>query len=334
MISLLKRIVMLLIVLVTTGCASNKSNLSPLQLTLGPEVDVYRDPRFKSETYRTFAVFPYSEMDKEQKTNPILEKQMLFALRNMMEALGYIFVDRDMSPDLLITIDAKIHYKEFDVPAQQVSIPKWIPDQEITSTGASSGYISGLGSYSGLSTTRTTKPGYLTSETYNIPGYSTGTYFPDLLVVAYDRRTKSKIWSGKGVGASNNNDLRISSQWVLKKLIGGNFPASAFSSEQTSECKGEEGLGLSVLTVDGNNYFPAVLYVFPGSPANEAGIEVNDLIIAINGTLTANKSTSEIIKLQCGKEGEKLTLRLFRDGKQFEVSMVRANRDELLKVSR
>lgn len=328
------KLLILLLLFAITGCANRISNLAPAQLTHAPMVEAFRDPNFKLTTYKTFSVLPYSTITKEQNTNPILEKQMLFALRNMMEGLGYIFVKPENSPDFFVTIDATMHYREIDVPAQQFSVPRWIPDQEIKSTGTSSGYLSGVGAYSGSSTVKTTVPGYFTNETYTVPGYTSGLNIPLIVVVAYDRKTADNIWWGKGIAASNNSDIRIASQWVLKQLVGGNFPSSSYASELTSECTGEEGLGISIFTVDGNNYYPAVLYVAPNSPAEEAGVEVSDFIISINGKSTENKSYGEIRTMQCGKEGERLTLRLFRNRKQLDVSMTRANKEKLMKSLR
>lgn len=334
MLAITRNALILLFLLAVTGCANRISNLAPAQLTHAPLVETYRDPNFNVSAYKTFSVLPYSTLTKVQKTNQILEKQMLFALRNMMEGLGYLFVTPDNSPDFLITIDATMHYKEFDVPAQQIFVPRWVPDQEIRSTGTSSGYLSGVGAYSGSSTVTTTVPGHFTNETYTVPGYTSGAYYPFIIVAAYDRKTAANIWWGKGVATSNNNDIRVASQWVLKQLVGGNFPSSAYISELTSACTGEEGLGISIFTIDGNNYYPVVLYVAPNSPAKEADIEVSDFILAINGTPTVNKSNAEIRTIQCGKEGERLTLRLFRDGKQFDVSMIRANKEKLMKSMR
>lgn len=315
-----KYIMIIIFIWFITGCAHSISNLAPAQLTLGPKVEAYLDPSFKPESYRTFSVFPFSVITKKQESNPILEKQMLFALRNAMEALGYVFVTPDSSADLLITINATMDYKEFHVPAHQESIPRWVPDQVIRSD---------VDSAYGSSTITTTVPGYLTSETYTVSEYTTGSYYPAISVAAYDRRTSAMIWWGDGAGSSENNDIRIASQFVLKKLVLANFPKSAFLSELTTECKGEEGLSISIFTIDGNNYYPTVMYVVPGSPAKDAGIEKNDFILAINGTPTVNKSSAEIRALQCGNEGEKLTLRLVRAGKEFDASMIRVNKDKL-----
>jgi hypothetical protein len=313
-----------------TGCANSISNLEPALLTIAPKVQTYRDPSFNTELYKTFSVLPYSDITKEKKLNPILEKQMLFALRNIIEGLGYLFVNPDKSPDLLITIDSSMDYKEFDIPARQIYVPRWVPDQEIRTVGKSSGYISGIGSYGGPSTVTTTVPGYYANETYIVPGYTTGSYYPGIIVAAYDHKTAANVWWGAGVGESKNNDIRVASQLVLLQLVGGNFPKSKYYSELTLECKGEEGLLTSIFTIDGNNYYPAVLHVVPGSPAKVAGVKISDFILAINGTPTVNKSSAEIRALQCGNEGEMLTLRLFRAGKQFDASMIRVNKDKLI----
>ena len=98
MIAAIRNSLILLLLLAITGCANRISNLAPAQLTHAPLVETFRDPNFNVTAYKTFSVLPYSTITKEQKTNPILEKQMLFALRNMMEGCR---VDRFLPVELL-----------------------------------------------------------------------------------------------------------------------------------------------------------------------------------------------------------------------------------------
>lgn len=312
----------------SASCSSTISNIATAQLFTEPQMMSYNDPGFNPEPYRTFSVIPYSAITGENKQLTILDKQMLFALRNVMEERGYDFVNIDQLPDFFATIDASMRYEQIDVPARQITVPKWVPSREIESYGTSSGYVSGVGAYSGSSTITTTIPGYLTNETYTLPGYSTGLYFPVIVVAAYDRKTLANVWWGKGVASSKNNDIRIASQWVLKQLVGTKFPALKYQSD---ECKGQDGTIISTFTIDGNNYYPTVLHVIPDSPAQKANIKVSDFIVAINGKPTVNKSPSEIRSMSCGKEGDNITLRLFRNGKMIDVSMKLVNDDILFK---
>jgi len=71
--------------------------------------------------------------------------------------------------------------------------------------------------------------------------------------------------------------------------------------------------------------------VFEGDPADKAGIEAGDIIIAINGTEVTN--THELLKVVAGvKVGEKVTITVLRDGKEkkFRVKITERPERELL----
>jgi serine protease Do len=65
----------------------------------------------------------------------------------------------------------------------------------------------------------------------------------------------------------------------------------------------------------------AVIYeVEEGSPAEKAGLQKDDIITAVNGT--AVSSTTELCSILAeGKEGDKYTLTVYRNGETIEVNV-------------
>lgn len=83
------------------------------------------------------------------------------------------------------------------------------------------------------------------------------------------------------------------------------------------------GVGLSVIEVPKGL---RVAQVFPRSPAEEAGIEVGDMIVSVEGKSIAGKSSDESTKLIKGPEGTEVTLGVRDDqsGKTRKLTVTRA----------
>ncbi len=98
------------------------------------------------------------------------------------------------------------------------------------------------------------------------------------------------------------------------------------------------GLGIII-----RNWFPAqtrdakpgaeILAVTPGSPADEAGLEPGDVVIAWNGEILADAgkdplwtaagaSRELVVRSRQLEEGDSVTLRYLRDGNELEVTLV------------
>lgn len=83
------------------------------------------------------------------------------------------------------------------------------------------------------------------------------------------------------------------------------------------------GVGLSVIEVPKGL---RVAQVFPGSPAEEAGIEVGETIVSVDGKSIAGTSSAEATKLIKGPEGTEVTLgvRAAKSGKPRKLTLTRA----------
>ena len=72
------------------------------------------------------------------------------------------------------------------------------------------------------------------------------------------------------------------------------------------------GIGVRIdATEDG---LPRVVSVFPGSPAETAGIEADDVIVAVAGTSTVDKTIDEVATLVRGEAGTTVTVTVRADG--------------------
>ncbi|HEY9776809.1 MAG TPA: S41 family peptidase [Planktothrix sp.] len=65
--------------------------------------------------------------------------------------------------------------------------------------------------------------------------------------------------------------------------------------------------------------------VYPGSPAEQSGVKVGDMIKAVNGVDVTNKSFNDVANMTRGDKGSALDLTLIRDGKEVHVKPVRAD---------
>lgn len=83
------------------------------------------------------------------------------------------------------------------------------------------------------------------------------------------------------------------------------------------------GVGLSVIEVPKGL---RVAQVFPRSPAEEAGIEVGDTVVSVEGESLAGKSSEEATKLIKGPEGTQVTLgvRDAKSGRTRKLTLTRA----------
>ncbi|MGO8945884.1 MAG: PDZ domain-containing protein [Syntrophobacteraceae bacterium] len=334
----------LLFCIVLFSCATMNSqkitNLTPATLKIKPHIEYYQDPDVAFDKYATFSVVPPSAInEKANVQGGILEKQLLFEIRNFVEGKGYRFVPLNQKPDFLVTMDAKSEYKEQYVPPQTLTVPWFVPGQTITTQGTSmgsfnlnarlpSGTAYGYGTYSGLSSSTTNIPGYMTTETITRPGYTVGYHYPFILVACYDGADYRNIWLGSGIGTSANPDVRVSGQYVITDLVE-KFPNCKHAEQNFQKSTGSIGVRALILTNNGNDFYPTVARTVADSPAAKAGIEVYDMIIEINGTSTRNKPGIEVLDMMKGDPGQKVTLTVWRLEKKLEFQVVRVPREQL-----
>jgi carboxyl-terminal processing protease len=136
----------------------------------------------------------------------------------------------------------------------------------------------------------------------------------------------------KYVGADelNDTDLVYGAIEGLTRAVGDTGHTSFMTPEEradrSSDLSGKYvGIGVRIDTAEDG--LPLVVGVFPGSPAEGAGIETGDEIVAVDGRSTVGNDVDEVVTWVRGESGTTvaLTVRAGADGPQREVSIVRAD---------
>ncbi len=318
-----------------TGCATTPkiTNLSPAYLYSKPILSSFKSPEVDFTGYRTFSVFPQSLIAGETEMNEILEKQMLFFLRNQLEVKGYKFVELNQKPNFIATISASSKYETSYVPPRTVTLPQWVSGQTIHTYGTSSGIFNfntfgsrssyGWGNYSGSSTSQTYIPGYMTTQTYRRESYTIGHYYPVAGISIYDMKTLQRVWLGTGVGTSDNPDVRVSSQFVISQIVA-EFP-NAPAPYDYQPTYGIIDIAIGIFTIDGNNYVPTLTKVVENSPSHKAGLRKHDMILAVDGAQVINKPFGDVMKLINGTPGTTALLDVWRTGEKLSIEVTRTS---------
>ena len=84
-----------------------------------------------------------------------------------------------------------------------------------------------------------------------------------------------------------------------------------------------EGIG-AYLMQSGEYEYPVITGTISGSPAEEAGLVEKELLTEVEGESTRGLDLSTIVSRVKGERGTTVKLKLLRDGKELEVSIVRA----------
>ena len=118
------------------GCAAPATNLSPVWPQDKPRImQIVKDPSLDNMKLKTFSLFPVSCLKKEPLLkNDIMEIQMLFFLRNVIEKRGYRYARVTEKPDFLATIDGHIPHKKNRTPPKTLVSPKWARRSECPSS--------------------------------------------------------------------------------------------------------------------------------------------------------------------------------------------------------
>ena len=318
-------------VLLLSGCATT---LKPgmIWMYTQPSAKYEKDPEANFNTYKNFSVFPQAEFNKENNMNPIVEKQLLFMLRNRLESLGYNYVNDIKDADFLIAVSYSNEYKSQYIPPSSYTIPWYVPGQTQTTFLNSYNTFSGNigsdyfhGSGSGWGTAKTITPGYYVPMTFTNPGGYVGWYYPCFVVSTFDKNSKKLMWSGSVVGTTSNSDVRLSAQVLLSDLFGRkepNFPVSSHYYQKDDSKDGAFGILAGPYTVDGNNFYPHIFSVMVDSPAYKQDLKPGDIITMVNGQSTLNWSLSQLLDAMNKTKGESLAATIQRDGKTFNVNLI------------
>lgn len=100
------------------------------------------------------------------------------------------------------------------------------------------------------------------------------------------------------------------------------YTAEELNSQRQSNEGVYYGIGAYVM-MNAETETPYISGVIMGTPAEEAGLQINDIIYAVDGTSTFQLTLEETTALIKGEEGTHVTLTLIRNGAAFEQDVVR-----------
>ena len=101
-----------------------------------------------------------------------------------------------------------------------------------------------------------------------------------------------------------------------------NYYAESDMEDVKMQVLGQYGGIGSLIHQEGANIYVAEPY--EGLPADKAGLKIGDRILAVNGESTEGKNNAAVGAAMRGQAGPKVTLRLEREGKTFDVTIARA----------
>ena len=100
------------------------------------------------------------------------------------------------------------------------------------------------------------------------------------------------------------------------------IPASEYEAYQQQAENAYVGVGITIQAVEEDQGF-LILEVVPGGPAEEAGLQVKDLLIRVEDTDIRGMTATEVRELVKGEEGTSVSLTIFRQGVNETVSVRR-----------
>lgn len=100
------------------------------------------------------------------------------------------------------------------------------------------------------------------------------------------------------------------------------IPASEYADYQEQMANAYVGVGITIQVADNNEGF-LVMVVNAGGPAEEAGMQVNDLLIKVADQDVRGMSTTEVRDLVRGEEGTYVSMTVLRKGEVVTMSVER-----------
>lgn len=287
-------------------------------------------PTFEPSKYKTFTVVRLAGVKGVDDRSPIEEEQMLFVVATWLEAQGYKYVNGAKDADFAVAIGViKNEYKTQYVPPSSVTVPVYVPGRTYTSNSTASGSAYGFGSGgwasawgSSQSTTTTRSSGYYTTQTYAQPGYTTGNYYPAVLVFGMDVKNQDELFKLSSVAVSNIPDIRIAFPFLMADMVS-KLPVGQSKCDVPQHRDKSLGINLSFGTLDGNRYFPIVTGPVKGhSPHVTSGsIEPFDLILSANGKSLENLSYCQFVR-DFNSDYPTYTFTLLRGGNQVQAVLM------------
>jgi len=172
------------------------------------DVRGYSDPEKSLTQLKRFRLAPIN------KENPLLEKELLYMVKQRLLKMGYI--QDDDSPEFLVAMNSYSGPFQYYVPPTTLYLPQYVPG----STKTYSGNIGGMSYYG---TERTDSK--VESKPYTVGGYTETAYYRNiqLYFVDYSKLIQSEtvdlLWLGQVESSGSTSDIRIVAPYFLDELL-------------------------------------------------------------------------------------------------------------------
>lgn len=292
------------------------------------------DPLMDYKKFKTYSIISANVLF-DNKTLTLEEKQLEFFILNAIEpilSLKNIAIKDSIKPDLMFIYNFSNDYKDKYIPPQTYSIPMWSRGEttKINSNSTTNvntyGDVNLYGNVNGNKNTTITKSGKWELAQIQRPGYTEGQFFPNFSLTIYDTSDNNKIWEGNANGTSTQKDFRFAAQLLIWKLVN-KMPVGSYDDPDfLINNNGFHGMNLFPFNSDGLSFYPAIMGIFENSPAEAIGLKFKDVIIAMNGQSTENKSSKQLNVMTNGNTGTKIGLLINRKGKIIKKTLVKMPR--------
>lgn len=184
------------------------------------DVKAYSDPERDILALKRFGLVPFN------KENPLLEKELLFMVKDRLIRKGYIYDEKN--PDFLVAIGFYCGPFQYYVPPTTLYLPHWVPGETKTYTG----HIGTTHVYG----TEQSSARY-ESKPYTVGGYTSTAYYRNIQLYFVDcsKLIQSEkvevIWQGEVDSSGSNSDIRVVAPYLLDEVLG-EFPIKTGKSNK------------------------------------------------------------------------------------------------------
>ena len=139
------------------------------------------------------------------------------------------------------------------------------------------------------------------------------------------------------IGESDREILEDAAADAMVKATGDRWsyyiPASEYTAYRERTENAYVGVGMTIQATEDDSGF-LVVEIVPGSSAEESGIQVKDLLIAVEGTDIRGMTVTEVGNLVRGEEGTSVSVTVLRQGVHETVSLQRKKVETPVATSR
>ncbi len=340
------RLCFFIIILLLVGCQTTNNqfnHLSPVMgtyNTISTSINYNHDIDFNN--YRKFAIIDPLVRSSQNQLNGVSGNAVKYIISEALEHLGYVPVSEQEEPDMLITVSGRVVSETVKMSGGSGILPIWKPGETYTYTGSSS---TSFNAYSATGTSYRgnlygTEYGTVDSSgstdyiSYKKPDYTVQNNYAQLLVVAYDYKSKKELVLVRSSAQTNSPDPSLAIQYITDVMY--EFPRNEKEIKKLKErikWKAQEGLLWASRSINGADLYPVAFYVLPTSPAAKAGVKAGDIVISANGYDTKNVPTSKLVRDVDVNVGDILNLIVLREGnKIYKFDMKTISFDDFKKL--